>query len=413
MRWTRERLAALDRADPLAPFRERFQLPEGVIYLDGNSLGALPRATPEAVARVVGEEWGRDLITSWNRHGWIDLPARVAAAIARIVGAAPHEIAVADSTSVNLFKLLAAAVDRRPERRVLLSEATNFPTDLYVAQGLVELARGDLELRVVGENEPVEAALDEDVAVLFVSHVDYRSGRVHDIARLAALAHEVGALLLVDLAHSAGLLPVELRAANVDLAVGCGYKYLCGGPGAPSFLFVAERHLEAIRTPIAGWMGHADPFAFEPGYRPAPGIGRFLVGTPSILALEALRVGAELVAEVDPRLSRAKAGTLGDAFVALVEERLAGHGLELVSPRDAAERGGHVAFRHPMAWSLMQALIARGVVGDVRRPDLLRFGFAPLYLRHVDVLEAVERMAAVLHERAHLDPRYAIPAKVI
>ncbi|BCX19209.1 MAG: kynureninase [Geminicoccaceae bacterium] len=411
--WTAEALRAHDARDPLAAFRDRFVLPEGIVHLAGHSLGALPKATPEAVARLVEREWGRDLIRSWNRHGWRDLPARVAAVIARIVGAEPHEIAVADSTSVNLFKLLAAALDLRPDRPVLLSERANVPTDLYVAQGLVELSRGEVELRLLEEDEPLAEKLDERVACLFVSHVDDRTGRLHDLRALAAQAHEVGALLLVDLAHSAGVLPVDLRAARVDLAVGSGHGYLCGGPGAPSFLFVAERHLEAIRTPVAGRMGHADPFAFESGHGPAPGIGRFLVGTPSILALEALRVGAELVAEADPNAMRAKAVALSEAFLALVEERLTGFGLELVSPRDPEARGAHLAFHHPEARPLMQAFVERGVIGDVRHPNLLRFGFAPLYLRFVDVLDAVERMEAVLRAGAHRDRRHVAPPEVI
>jgi len=411
-RWTAEALGALDAADPLAAFRDRFVLPEGVAHLAAASLGPLPKATPGALARRVEAEWGHALVTSWNRHGWSDLPARVAAVIARIVGAEPREVRVADSTSVDLLELLAAALDLRPDRSVLLSERSNVPTALYAAQGLVELLRGEVELRLLEEDEPLAEKLDERVACLFVSHVDYRTGRLHDLRALAAAAHEVGALLLVDLAHSAGVLPVELRAAHVDLAVGCGSKYLCGGPGAPAFLFVAERHLEAIRTPLAGWMGHADPFAFEPGYRPAPGIGRFLAGTPSILALEALRVGAELVAEADPELSHAKATALAEAFLGLVEERLAGFGLELVSPRDPRARGAHVAFRHPEAGPLVQAFVERGVVADVRHPDLLRFAFAPLHLRYRDVLEAVERMAAVLRECAHRDPRHAFRGEV-
>ncbi|MCL6609033.1 MAG: aminotransferase class V-fold PLP-dependent enzyme [Geminicoccaceae bacterium] len=411
-RWTAEALAALDAADPLAPFRDRFLLPEGVVHLGTASLGALPKATPGALARRVEAEWGHALVTGWNRHGWSELPTRVAAAIARIVGAEPHEVRVADSTSVDLFELLAAALDLRPDRRVLLSERSNVPTDLYAAQGLVALVRGEVELRLLEEDEPLAEKLDERVACFFVSHVDYRTGRLHDLRALAAAAHEVGALLLVDLAHSAGVLPIELRAANVDLAVGCGSKYLCGGPGAPGFLFVAERHRTMIRTPPSGRMGGADSFAFEPGYRPTPGIGRFLVGTPSILALEALRVGAELVAEADLELSRAKATALAEAFLSLAEERLAGFGFELASPRDPEARGAHLAFRHPEAGALAQAFLARGVVADVRRPDLLRFSFAPLYLRFVDVLDAVERMEAALREGVYRDPRHALRAEV-
>lgn len=407
-RWTAEALAALDALDPLAPFRDRFVLPEGVVHLATASLGALPKATPGALARRVEAEWGHALVTGWNRHGWSELPARVAAAIARIVGAEPHEITVAHSSSVDLFELLAAALDLRSDRSVLLSERSNVATALCAAQVLVELSRGEVELRLLEEGEPLAEKLDERVACFFVNHVDDRTGRLHDLRALAAAAHEVGALLLVDLTHSAGVLPIDLRAANVDLAVGSGNGYLCGGPGAPSFSFVAERHLEAIRTPPSGRTGGADPFALEPGCRPTPGISRFLVGSPSILALEALRVGAELVAEADLELSRAKATALAGAFLALAEERLAGFGFELVSPRDPEARGAHLAFRHPEASALAQAFLARGVVADLRRPDLLRFGFAPLYLRFVDVLDAVERMEAALREGEHRDPRHAL-----
>jgi kynureninase len=392
---TRAEFEALDAADPLAAWRERFALPEGVIYLDGNSLGALPKAAATVLDDVIRRQWGEDLITSWNLHGWVDLPQRLGSKIARLIGANPHEVVVCDSISVNLFKLIAAALQLRPGRRVVLTERGNFPTDLYVAQGLRELLQERVELRAVARAE-LEAALDKDTVLLMLTHVDYRSGRLHDMGRLTQAAHDRGALALWDLAHSAGAVPVELNAAGADLAVGCGYKYLNGGPGAPAFVFVAERWHERARQPLTGWFGHAQPFAFEADYRPAAGITRFLAGTPPILSLKALEVGVDLLLEVDPQALRAKSGALTERFVDLVEERCAGCGFELASPRAAEERGSQVALRHPEGYPIMQALIADGVIGDFRAPDLLRFGFAPLYVRFVDVFDAVARLQKIM-----------------
>jgi kynureninase len=392
---TRAECEALDAADPLAGWRERFALPEGVIYLDGNSLGPLPAATEALLQDVVRRQWGKDLITSWNRHGWVDLPRTVGAKIARLIGAEPQEVIVADSISVNLFKLISAALRLRPGRRVVLSERGNFPTDLYVAQGLSDER---IELRLVEPGE-MESSLDGDTALLMLSHVDYRTGRIHDMARLTAAAQAAGALALWDLAHSAGALPVELNACGVDLAVGCGYKYLNGGPGAPAFLFVAECWHEEIRQPVTGWFGHAEPFAFRTEYEPAPGIRRFLAGTPPILSLKALEAGVDLLLEVDPGKLRAKSTQLTELFIRLVLERCAGHALKLASPREAAHRGSQVALRHTEGHAIVQASIARGVIGDFRSPDLLRFGFGPLYVRFVDVFDAVEILHEILADR--------------
>ncbi len=408
---SRADLAELDRADPLAGWRARFALPAGVVYLDGNSLGALPEATAATIEDLVRRQWGEDLITSWTRHGWVDLPRRVGAGIARLVGAGPGEVLVADSISVNLVKLIAAALQLRPGRTVVLSEQTNFPTDLYVVQGLRDLLGDRLELRLV-ERDALAAALDERTAVLMLSHVDYRSGEVHDIAGLTAAAHAAGALALFDLAHSAGVMPLALARDRVDLAVGCGYKYLSGGPGAPAFLFVAERWQEAARQPLSGWFGHRDPFAFEPNYRPAAGIDRFQAGTPPVLSLKALEVGVDLLCEVDLAALQAKSRQLGDAFIRLVEERCAGFGLTLASPREPERRGAQVAFRHAAGYAVMQALIARGVIGDFRAPDLIRFGFAPLYVRFVDLWDAVEILRQVLGERAWDRPEFKQRASV-
>jgi len=402
---------ALDAVDPLAAWRERFALPHGVIYLDGNSLGPLPKATAAVVQDVVRRQWGEDLITSWNRHGWVDLPQRLGAKLARLLGAGPHEVVVADSTSVNLFKLIAAALGLRPGRRVVLSERGNFPTDLYVAQGLRDLLGERIELRLV-DAAALEAALDRDTALLMLTHVDYRTGRMHDMARLTAAAHAAGALALWDLAHSAGAVPVDLAAADADLAVGCGYKYLNGGPGAPAFLYVAERWQEQVRQPVAGWFGHARPFAFEGAYQPAPGIARFLAGTPPILSMKALEAGIDLFLEVDQQALRTKSMALTDAFVRLVERCCAEWGFAVASPRAAEARGSQVSLRHADGYAIMQALIGRGVIGDFRTPDLLRFGFAPLFVRFVDVWDAVETLRVVMAGRIWDQPAFKERAAV-
>jgi kynureninase len=400
---------ALDRADPLAALRDRFVLPNGVIYLDGNSLGALPSATPGRLADVVQREWGDGLIRSWNQAGWIDLPRRVGDKIARLIGARAGEVIVADSTSVNLFKLLAGALSLQPTRRVILTEEHNFPTDLYIAEGVAALLGAEVR-RVPGER--LIDAVDERVAVVALTHVDYRSGRMHDMAAVTARAHRAGALAVWDLSHTAGAMPIDLGACGADLAVGCGYKYLNGGPGAPAFLFIAERHQPAFRSPLWGWMGHADPFAFTPAYCAAEGIGRALVGTPPILSLAALEVGVDLALEADLADVRRKSMALGETFVTLVEREGAGLGVRLASPRDPARRGSHVSFAHPEGYAVMQALIARGVIGDFRAPDLLRFGFAPLYLRFVDIGEAVAHVREVLTTRAWDRPAYRLRAVV-
>lgn len=395
---TRAALAAADEQDPLRQLRQRFQLPDGLIYLDGNSLGALPAATPAHLREVVERQWGQDLIRSWNTHGWVDLPQRLGDKIGRLIGARPGETLVSDSTSVNLFKLLAMALAARPGRRVILTEAGHFPTDLYIAQGLCALLGERAQLRIV-EADAIAGALDDEVAVLSLSHVDYRSGRLHDLPGLTRAAHQHGALALWDLAHSAGVVPLQLATDGVDLAVGCGYKYLNGGPGAPSFVYVSSA-LQHLPTPIAGWFGHARPFAFEPDYVPAAGIARLLAGTPPILSLAALEPGVDLALEAPAEVVREKSMRLTELFIGLVEQELAGHGLQLASPRDAQSRGSQVCLRHPQAWPLMQALIARGVVGDFRAPNLLRFGFAPLYVGYAELWDAVAILRDILQRRS-------------
>ncbi|MBI3708262.1 MAG: kynureninase [Proteobacteria bacterium] len=398
-RVTRDDCAALDRADPLARFRAEFDLPEGVIYLDGNSLGALPRATSARLDQVIRDEWGSDLIKSWNAHGWIDLALKVGDKIARLIGAQSGEVVVTDSTSINLFKLLAAGLRLRPGRRVILSERDNFPTDLYMIQGLCEMLGGGHELRLV-ERGGVAGAIDADTAIVTLTQVDYRSGELHDMAAITKAAHDAGALMLWDLCHSAGALPVDLNAAKADFAVGCGYKYLNGGPGAPAFLFVAARHHDAFAQPLTGWMGHAEPFAFGPRYRPAAGIRRALTGTPPILSLAALEIGVDGLIAGDMTALRLKSMALTDLFIRLVEQECADCGLALVSPLAAAQRGSQVSFRHAEGYAVMQALIARGIIGDFRAPDVMRFGFAPLYLRHMDAWDAVAALSDVLASRA-------------
>ena len=406
---TRADAAALDAADELSFLRDDFALPAGVVYLDGNSLGPLPRAAAPRLADLVAREWGERLVRSWNDSGWIDLPARVAARLAPLVGATADELLVADSTSVNLFKLLAGGLGLRPGRRVMLSEEESFPTDLYVAQGLAALV--DAELRLV-PRAGLRAALDERVAVLLLTQVDFRTGELHDLAEWTAAAHRAGALALFDLSHSAGALPVELDAAGADLAVGCGYKYLNGGPGAPAFAFVARRHQQDFRTPLAGWMGHREPFAFEPRYRPADGIARLACGTPPILSLAALECGVATIERGGVARLRSKSQALTDLFIRLVEQECAGHGLGLASPRDAERRGSQVSLRHPEGYAIVQALVARGVISDFRAPDLVRFGFAPSFLRFVDAWDAVAALRAVLAEREWERPQHRVRARV-
>ncbi len=398
-------IAALDAADPLADFRDAFDLPDGIVYLCGNSLGPPPRDAGARLARVTNEQWGAHLVRGWTEDGWIDLPQRVGNKIAQLIGAEPGEVAIADSTSVNLFKLLAAACGLRPGRSTILSQADNFPTDLYIAQGLAGLSGDHLELRTVPASEIAEA-IDEDTAVIMLSHVDYRTGALLDMAALTAAAHEKGALALWDVAHSAGALPVDLNGANADLAVGCGYKYLNGGPGAPAFLFVAERHQDQARSPLTGWMGHAAPFEFSPDYRPADGVSRFLCGTPVVLAIAALEVGIDLALAVDAAALRQKSQALGDLFIAHVDPLCADGELAVASPRSAAARGSQVCLTHPNGYAVMQALIERGVIGDFRAPDIMRFGFAPLYLRYADIAAAARILAEVLGTRAWDKPQY-------
>jgi kynureninase len=360
---------------------------------------------------VVDDEWGKGLIRSWNDAGWIDAPRRTGARIARLIGAAANEVVVADSTSVNLFKLLVAALRLNPGRNVILTQRGNFPTDLYVAQGVAELLGA--ELRRAGPNhDAVLEALDDRVGVLVLSHVDYRTGRMIPMRRFNAAAHAAGALTLWDLSHSAGAIDVELDDADADFAVGCGYKYLNGGPGAPAFAFVARRHHDRFRQPIAGWFGHAQPFAFADNYTPAPGIDGVQCGTPPMLSLLALDSALDAFDGVDLAALRRKSQALGDLFIRLVDETLGPFGVAVGSPRDARVRGSQVSLTHPQGHAVMQALIERGVVGDFRAPDIMRFGFAALYVRFVDVFDAVEAIGEIMGSGEWNQPRFLLPKAV-
>ncbi len=430
---TRNECLARDVVDPLAPLRAQFAMAgadaDGVIYLDGNSLGALPAATAARVAAVVQDEWGVGLIRSWNRAGWIDLGQRIAGKIAPLIGAGAAEVVVADSTSINLYKVLSAALaiaaSRQPgppkpaAKAAILSERANFPTDLYIAGTLAR--EHDFEL-VLADAGDIPALLDDRVAILMLTHVNYRTGRMHHMADVTRAAHNAGALVVWDLAHSAGAVPVDLNGADADFAVGCGYKYLNGGPGAPAFAWAHPRHVAWIdredwRQPLSGWLGHAAPFAFTPDYRPGAGMSRFICGTPPMLSMAALECGVDTVLAAEPyggiNAIRQKSIALTDLFIALVEARCAGHGLTLVTPREAGSRGSQASFAHATGgYPIMQALIARGVIGDFRAPDILRFGFTPLYTRFVDVWDAATHLEQVMTSGEWREPRFNVRAAV-
>ena len=415
---TQQDCIALDAQDPLRVLRKLFTLPEATIYLDGNSLGVMPAAAPARVADVVTREWGTDLIQSWNKNGWFAMPQKVGDKIARLIGAAPGTVVATDSTSVNLFKVLSAAMNivatDAPQRKQIVSERSNFPTDLYIAEALCK--QHGMELVLV-EPEDMAASLTANVAILMLTHVNYRTGAMHNMAAVTAAAHAEGILTVWDLAHSAGAVPVDLNQARADFAVGCGYKYLNGGPGAPAFVWVNTQHADRFWQPLAGWWGHATPFDFTPDYRPAPGITRYQCGTQPMISLAALECGVDtlLAAEAQGGMAalRSKSLALTDLFIQLVEERCAGHGLGLATPREHAQRGSQVCLtRDEGAYAIVQALIARGVVGDFRagdgglHKDILRFGFTPLYIGFEDVWNAVEQLKQVLETAEWQRPEF-------
>lgn len=406
MSFTLAEARAADEADPLRPLRARFSLPEGIIYLDGNSLGPLPVATVDRQREVVTEEWGEQLIRSWNSRDWIGAPQRVGAKIAPLLGAATDEVIVSDSTSVNLFKLMVAAA-RLSDRKTLLSEAGNFHTDLHIASGVAELM--NLKLEIVPRNE-IEQRIDDQTNLVLLTHVHYKTSERFDMARVMRRARDVGAKIVWDLSHSVGAVPLNLDEAGAELAVGCGYKYLNGGPGAPAFLYVAKPLQDRLVSPLRGWMGHAAPFDFTDEYVPASGIARFLAGTPPILGLIALESGLEAFDGTSIERLWSKSIALFDVFYGLAEQRCPD--LTCITPRGPDQRGSHISFRHPQAFEICQALIAAGVIGDFRAPDVVRFGLTPIYLGFEKVWQAVDRMARILDQRAYRDPRFATRSKV-
>jgi len=402
---TREDCIAMDRADPLASRRERFVLPQGVVYLGGNSIGAMAKAVAARVTRATEVEWAQGLKRSWNDAGWFTLPAKTGGKIGKLIGAPEGSVIVADTISVNLFKLLSAAVDLVPDRKVILSDSGNFPSDLYVAQGLIARLGGGLTLKVV-EPEGVEAAIDETTGVLMLTGVDYRTGRIHDMKWLTAKAHAAGAVTVWDLAHTAGAMVVDVTAARADFAHGCTYKYLNGGPGSPAFVYVRPDLISKVRSPISGWWGHEAPFAFDLDFRPAPGITRMQCGTQPILTLSALDAALDEFAGIDMAAVRAKSVKLTALFQQLVTARCGKHGLRVSGPADPNLRGSHLSLHCPEGFAVMRALVAEGVIGDFRAPDVIRFGFAPLYNGFTDAWDAANALARILDERRWDTPQF-------
>ena len=401
---TRNACLERDAQDPLAPLRAQFDLPEGVIYLDGNSLGARPRAALPRAQQVIAQEWGHDLIRSWNTAGWFDLPKRLGNRLAPLIGARDGEVVVTDTTSVNLFKALAAALHMQagqPERRVIITERSNFPTDIYMAEGLSRWLERGYRLHLIDDVAELAGAINQETAVVMLTHVNYRTGYQHDMRATSALAHAAGALIIWDLAHSAGAVPVDLHADGADLAVGCTYKYLNGGPGAPAFIWVPDRHQAQFQQPLSGWWGHAAPFAMAPAFAPADGIARALCGTQPIVSLAMVECGLDIYDQTSMTALRAKSLALTDLFIELVEQRCAAHPLGLVTPREHARRGSQVSFTHPHGYAVMAALIARGVIGDYREPAIMRFGFTPLYTSFTDVWDAVDILCDILDQQAY------------
>lgn len=395
----------LDRKDDLAPFREEFSLPDGMIYFDGNSLGAMPRIARERALDVVEKEWGHDLITSWNKNGWFHLAEKLGNKIAKLIGANAGEVMACDATGLNLYKLMSIALDMRPKRTKIIMEGSNFPTDNYMSQGLIKQLGSKHEIQFA-ENDEILNAITEDVAIVSLTQVHYKTGRLLDMKAITEKAHQMGALVIWDLCHSAGALPVDLNGCNADFAVGCGYKYLNGGPGAPAFIFVAKRHQGKAVQPLTGWWGHAAPFAFERDYRPSENIWQMLTGTQPILSLSLLECGLDIMNRADMAKIRQKSIALCDYFIQLVELYCGDCGFELVTPRDGKDRGSQVSFTHDKGFAIMQALIADKVVGDFRAPDIVRFGFTPLYVRYVDIWDAVMRLKTIMEQELWKKPEF-------
>ncbi|MFZ6769949.1 kynureninase [Undibacterium sp. Di26W] len=399
---TRNDCVKLDQQDPLATLREEFDLPAGVIYLDGNSLGARPKAALQRAQEVITKEWGTDLIKSWNTAGWFDLPSTLGNQLAPLIGAEVNEVVVTDTTSVNLFKAIAAALQiqsPQTQRKTIITERSNFPTDIYMAEGITRWLDRGYQIQLIDSPDELPQAMNDSTALVMLTHVNYRTGYLHDMAAVTALAHQHGALMLWDLAHSAGAVPVHLNVANADFAVGCTYKYLNGGPGSPAFIWVPARHQEAFHHPLSGWWGHASPFAMNPSFTPTPGIRRALCGTQPITSLAMVGCGLDTFGKTDMQAIRKKSLALTDLFITLVETRCARHPLELVTPRPHQQRGSQASFKHPHAYAVIQALIQRGIIGDYREPAIMRFGFTPLYTRYVDAWDAAEGLRDILDSK--------------
>lgn len=404
---TRAHSEALDQQDPLSGLRDKFLLPEGVIYLDGNSLGALPAITPERIRSAVDKEWGEQLIRSWGSAGWFEMPENLGDRLGKLMGAAPGQTVVCDTTSINIYKALHAAMALRPDRKVIVSEAASFPTDLYMVEGAIGSGGSGYSRRLLGaDGHDLAELLDGDVAAVLLSNIDYRTGAVYDMEKVTRLVHDAGALMIWDLCHSAGVLPMELDASGTDFAVGCTYKYLNGGPGSPAYIYAAQRHHDQARQPLSGWWGHAAPFAFERDYRPTSGIRRFLCGTQPILSMKGVEAALDIFDDLDLHAVRRKSQMLTDHFIELVEQHPGCSGLQLVSPRDADERGSQVSFAFEHGYPVVRAMIDRGVIGDFRAPDVMRFGLAPFYLRFADLYDAVDVMVACLEDQVWNDDRY-------
>ncbi|WP_439853872.1 kynureninase [Pseudomonas yamanorum] len=409
---TRTHCLTLDAQDPLAPLRNQFALPAGVIYLDGNSLGARPVAALARAQAVIAEEWGNGLIRSWNSAGWADLSQRLGNRLAPLIGARDGEVVITDTTSINLFKVLSAALtvlrERAPSRKVIVSEASNFPTDLYIAEGLTELLQQGYSLRLVNSPDELPQAIDQDTAVVMLTHVNYKTGYMYDMQAQTALSHECGALAIWDLAHSAGAVPIDLHQTGADYAIGCTYKYLNGGPGSQAFVWVNPALVDVVTQPLSGWFGHTRQFAMESRYAPSQGIARYLCGTQPITSLAMVECGLDIFAQTDMASLRAKSLALTDLFIELVESRCAAHDLTLITPREHARRGSHVSFEHPEGYAVIQALIARGVIGDYREPRIMRFGFTPLYTSFAEVWDAVEILGEILDQKTWDQPQFKV-----
>ena len=391
------------------PRKDLFEIPDGLIYLDGNSLGVLPRGAAARAAAVIEQDWGQKLIRAWNSAGWMDLPRVVGDRIAQLIGAPEGSVATGDTLSIKVYQALDAALKMRPDRRVILSDSGNFPTDLYMAQGLMATIGKGHELRTP-QPEEVITAITQEVAVVMLTHVDYRTGRMHDMQAITRAAHAAGAVMIWDLAHSAGALDLDIAASKAEFAVGCTYKYLNGGPGAPAFIYARPDIVTQIAPALSGWLGHDAPFAMELGYRPAMSTERLRVGTPPILQLAVLQQALSVWDGVDMNAVRAASMRLGDLFIAEVERRVPS--LTLASPRDARQRGSQVSFAFHSGYAAMQALIDRGVIGDFRAPDIMRFGFTPLYIDEDDVISAATILQEVMDSEAWRDPKYQVRSRV-